>query len=90
MCGQKGNDMTDFRIELAACEMTLLNEIAMKEIKRDSLALTYSMAIVSSEQNIIDWGKINKAIIERWSFSGLEYIKNKAWKLIEEKNKTKG
>lgn len=66
-------------VELCCCEFVLLNEISMKEIKRDSIALTYRMAMDSSEK--IDWAKINKAIMNRWSLSGLKYIKNKAWGL---------
>ena len=27
----------------------------------------------------IDWEKVNTAIINRWSISGLEYIKKRAW-----------
>jgi hypothetical protein len=27
----------------------------------------------------IDWKKVNEAIIDRWSISGLQYIKQKAW-----------
>jgi len=27
--------------------------------------------------------KFNHAIIKRWSISGLLYIKNKAWKIVE-------
>jgi len=55
----------------------------MKGTKRDIVAIAYAFALVSSEE--VDWPKVNKAIIERWSVSALEYIKTKAWKMIEEK-----
>ena len=31
----------------------------------------------------IDWAAVNKAIIERWSLSGLKSIKKMAWKIAE-------
>jgi predicted GIY-YIG superfamily endonuclease len=71
------------RVELACCTQTLLREIAEPLTTRDSLALTYALAICSSEG--VDWGEVNAAIIRRWSLSALEYIKRKAWKRIEEK-----
>ena len=65
------------KMELMCCESTLLSEIAMPEIKRKHLAMTYALAMRSSDKNI-DWAKVNKAIMERWSFSGLKYIKEMA------------
>lgn len=75
-------------VELACCEMVLLNEIAMPEITQDSLAMTYAMAICSSEaKSGIDWKKVNEAIAQRWSQSAVERVKKKAWKLIESKRR---
>lgn len=31
----------------------------------------------------IDWKRVNAALIERWSESGLAWIKRKAWKMNE-------
>ncbi len=73
--------------EMMFCQDVILDEIKMKEIKRNDIALTYALAIISSENKTINWKLVNKSIIERWSESGLEYIKEKAWKLIEAKNK---
>lgn len=73
--------MSDIKMELACCESTLLSEIPMKELKRDDIALTYCLALRSSESNKIDWAKVNTAIMNRWSKSGLIYIKERAWKL---------
>lgn len=65
-------------MELAACESTLLGEIAMPEMKRKSIAKTYCLALRSSERDRIDWGKVNRAIIARWSVAGLNWIKEQA------------
>jgi len=75
----------NFTMELLCCESTILNEIKQKECKRNNIALTYYLCMASSEE--VDWGKINKAIMERWSRSGLNYIKTEAWKWHEKKNK---
>src|SRR5262245_33385515 len=65
------------RIEMANCENQLLGEIANKQFKRRDVAQTYWYAMNSSEK--VDWAKVNKAIIERWSVSGLNWIKAQAW-----------
>ena len=75
------------KIELMDVEQVILEEIAEKESTRDSIALTYAFCITSSED--IDWWMINQAIVARWSRSALIYIKKKAWKLIEEKQRGK-
>ncbi len=77
--------MTNGHYELANCENVLVDETEMKGITRKSIALTYAMAMCSSECDMVDWGRVNKAIIERWSFSGLEYVKERAWKIMEGK-----
>lgn len=68
-------------MELMCCESTLLGEIPIKEIKRKHIAQTYRLALESSEnkEGRIDWVKVNKAIMDRWSLPGLKYIKNMAW-----------
>jgi len=79
--------MTDFTMEMMCCEATILNEISHKECKRNDIALTYYFCLVSSEK--INWGRINRSIMERWSRSGLNYIKTEAWKHFEKKWKAK-
>lgn len=69
------------KIELMDVENIILGEIADKDVKRDSIALTYAFCISSSEE--IDIGKINRAIAARWSRSAVDYIKGKAWKIVE-------
>jgi len=78
---------TDFTMEMLFCEATILNEISHKECKRNDIALTYYFCMVSSED--IDYEKVNKAIIKRWSFSGLKYIKEEANKWFKKKWKAK-
>ncbi len=64
------------RFELAACTATLLGEIANPETKRLDVAKTYCLALRSSEQT--DWKAVNAAIIARWSFHALNWIKERA------------
>ena len=65
------------RVELANCTTTLLQEIADNRMKRRNVAKTYALALKSSEPT--DWSAVNAAIIQRWSRSGLEWIKRMAW-----------
>jgi hypothetical protein len=80
--------MGGFYIELMACESVLLQELGSPECKQKGVAMTYAMALMSSENTskLIDWGKVNAAITARWP-KGLERVKEMAWKLIEEKRK---
>lgn len=78
---------SDFKMEMTNREITILNEISHKECKRKDIALTYYFCMVPKEE--IDYKKINKAIIERWSFSGLEYIKEEANKWSKKKWETR-
>ena len=71
--------MTDgVRIELADPEGQLLEEIADPKMTRRDVALTYRLALRSRDR--VDWGKVNRAIIDRWSSSALGWIKEFAWK----------
>ena len=59
----------------------------LREIKeghtQKSITLTYAFCIRDHQHNV-NWTRINKAIIKRWSMSGLNNVKRIAWKLIEE------
>ena len=68
----------DVSIELIDCTNVILNEIKDIKFKRKNIAKTYALALKSSEDSI-NCKIINEAIINRWSRSGLEYIKNLAW-----------
>jgi hypothetical protein len=72
----------DARIELADPQAQLLAEIADVAMKRADVAMTYRLAIRASRGPggaTVDWRKVNEAIIERWSASGLTWIKRAAW-----------
>lgn len=79
-CESTGNPFAGMRMELANCEATLLEEIANPACKRDDIAATYRLALLSSERDRIDWGKVNRAIMERWSVAALTFIKERAWR----------
>lgn len=64
-------------------ERLMLHVIADKKFAMDDVAVTYAFCIESSEKP--DFSKINRAIVKRWSVSGLAYIKERAWKLVEER-----
>ena len=64
-------------IELMDCTNVLLGEIADKKFKQRHIAMTYALSLRSSEE--VDYKTVNRAIIDRWSISGLERIKEMAW-----------
>jgi len=49
--------------------------------KRNDIAAEYGRLLSSYGTVGLNWSRVNAAITERWSASGLSYIKNKAWKL---------
>lgn len=71
------------QIYMMCCTRVLMQDIATKEITQKGVALSYAMAIRSytAKRDNPDWDMINKAIIARWSVSGLERIKRRAWDL---------
>jgi len=74
-------------IELMLTTQTLMAEISDLNFRQHDIAVTYEMALASSEET--DWQQVNAAIIKRWSFAGLERIKKQAWKRLEAKPKGK-
>lgn len=73
-------------IEIYDAENVILNEIEDKSFKQVDVAKTYSLIMMSDVD--VDWVTINRAIIRRWSVSGLERIKQLAWsrKCFEDEN----
>ena len=69
------------RLELSTPTVTLLLEISLPEMRQPDIAKTYALALRSGAKT--DWGKVNQAIIQRWSFAGLERIKKLAWKAVK-------
>lgn len=74
------------RITLAQPTETILREIAQAEMKRTDVAMTYAMCLTMAD-DYVDWPSINAAIIERWSRSGLEWVKREAWRLVERRER---
>lgn len=66
-------------VVLANPEQMLLQEIEDKRCKRFDVAWTYALAIRSPFGKEVNWPKVNRAIIDRWSIHALRWIKNKAW-----------
>ena len=66
--------------ELMCCESVMLSEIKAKDMTQKCVAQTYALSLRSQENKDgrIDWAKVNKAIIDRWSFPALKKIKNMA------------
>ena len=77
---------TDDQIDmyLVCCTQVILNEIE-QGLDQKQIALSYAMAIRSAvhKADSPDWKIINKAIIERWSMSGLERIKTRAISIVK-------
>lgn len=69
---------------LICCTDTLLAEIANKQFKQKDIALTYAMAMKSyfHKADTPDWSAINKAIVARWTWSGLDRIKKRAQDIL--------
>lgn len=65
------------RIEMVDCERMILSEIEQPKVRRKTVAMTYAFCLRSSED--IDFSKVNRAIINRWSLSALDWIKKQAW-----------
>lgn len=59
---------------------TICAEIANRQRKQADIAFLYACAIAAGDAG---WPEINRAILKRWSMSGLESIKAKAWKITQ-------
>lgn len=64
--------------ELVDPQAVILREIQEYKFVQKSVALTYAFCI--RQQDEVDFEVVNKAIIERWSVSGLTRVKEMAWK----------
>ena len=68
------------RIVLADPEGYLLEEIANPAMRRIDVAKTYRLILASGDQDRVNWRTVNTAVIDRWSVSALDWIKQFAWK----------
>jgi hypothetical protein len=64
--------------ELSAPTQTALAEVADPRMTVEDVALIYRLCLASSTR--VEWGKINRAIVDRWGHSGLAEIKAAAWR----------
>jgi hypothetical protein len=62
-------------MELACVESVIENEIK-QGLTQKQIAQTYALGMRSTWPT--DWKRVNEAITKRWSFSGLNRIKNMA------------
>lgn len=74
------------QINLVCCTQVIQQEIK-SGCTRKGLALTYAMAIRSEAQGADkpDWPTINRAILSKYTISGLEWIKKRAWDILRGK-----
>lgn len=77
--------MESIVVDMVDPEGTLLREIADPRMKRNDVALTYAFAIRQMDRDKIDFAKVNRAIMDRWSLAGLTYIKKRAWEYAQGK-----
>ena len=75
--------MDEFTISMVNPQRCILQEIADKVFKRNSVAVTYAFCI--KQYSECDFAVIGDAIVARWSLSGLEYIKKRAWDIVQGK-----
>lgn len=73
--------MSEAQILLADPEAQLLAEIASPAMKQRDIISTYGLALRTVD--LVDWPKVNRAIVTRWSLSGLARIKASAWQRHE-------
>jgi hypothetical protein len=68
------------RVDMVDPQGTILREVADRRMTRDDVAQTYAFCIRQSDA--VDFGVVNRAIIDRWSSSALEYVKAQAWQRV--------
>ncbi len=73
--------MVKIHVEMVNPQRVILEEIAMPEMKRNGVALTYAVCL--RQRTAVDFSVINRAIVDRWSFNALDYIKMRAWGIVE-------
>ncbi len=65
-------------------EQDILNKLKEKKVTRDDIVPFYAQVIYWKD--CFDVVKVNKAIMDKWSKSGLIYIKQRAWKELDSLN----
>ena len=57
----------------------VLAVVADRHKNRDDVVLAYRLCLHDALEQL-DWPKVNRAIVDRWSINGLDYIKRHAWR----------
>lgn len=70
-----------YSVAMVDVEGQILREIADSRMKRADVALTYAFGLRQGDP--IDWAKVNRAIVDRWSLSALKWIKEEAWAWVK-------
>jgi hypothetical protein len=60
-------------------EELLIRTIEDKQNTRDDVAVIYRRAL---DTEGINWARVNRAIMDRWSQNALVYIKHRAWRRL--------
>ena len=68
-------------IDFAELENRIMATIENRKMTRREVAEVYALGVRLRAYNILDWRRVNTAIVERWSVSGLTWIKREAWKM---------
>lgn len=66
-------------------EEVLFKALKDKKVTRKDIIPIYANFLYFMD--LVDWKKVNKAIINKWSRSGLIFIKKGAWKKLEKSKK---
>ena len=64
-----------------AAAQTAMDEWVHLFASRDEIAEAYADLLVEKPATWGVWPTLNLAIMDRWSRSGLEYVKRRAWRL---------
>ena len=64
-------------------EQTAMDEWLALFSSRDEFVPVYADLLLSRPADWPTWPTLNLAIMDRWSRSGLAYIKRKAWESVE-------
>lgn len=66
-------------------EDMIIEIINRKRVTRDIISKYYALGIIMDSHVCLnlDWKRINTEILKKYTVSGLQYIKTKAWRQIE-------
>ncbi len=58
--------------------------IKNKSIKQKTLIFEYALLLTQNIPHLFNWSKVNRTILDRYKVSGLERIKEGAWKIHDQ------